>query len=66
MWGALSDERTGLLFARVTAVVNVLSVCTIYILHIIKHMYICINICIYNIYKASVSTGSVPQIMPYY
>jgi hypothetical protein len=54
MWGALSDERTGLSFAIVT-VVNHLSVCTIYILHVIKRMYICINVCIYNIYKASVS-----------
>jgi hypothetical protein len=37
-------------------VISLLSVCTIYRLHTIK--------CIYNIYKASVSSGSVQQIMP--
>jgi hypothetical protein len=52
MWGGLSDERTGLSFASATAVISLLSVCTIYILHVIK------CICIYNIYKASVSPGS--------
>jgi hypothetical protein len=56
MWGALSDERTGLSFARAIAVIS-LSVCIIYILHVIKF--------IYNIYKTSVSPGSVQQIMPY-
>jgi hypothetical protein len=49
MWGALSDERTGLSFARVT-VSSPLSVCTIYILYDIKY--------IYNVQKASVSPGS--------
>jgi hypothetical protein len=39
-----------------SAVISLLSVCKIYRLHIIK--------CIYNIYKASVSSGSVEQIMP--
>jgi hypothetical protein len=55
MWDALSDERTGLSFARVTAVISLLSVCTIYIF-------------IYNIYsyRASVSPGSVQQLMPYH
>jgi hypothetical protein len=38
MWGALSEERTGVSFARIT-VSSVLSVCTIYILHVIKCMY---------------------------
>jgi hypothetical protein len=41
-----------------SAVISLLSVCTIYILHAIK--------CIYNMYKASVSPGSVRQIMPYH
>jgi hypothetical protein len=50
MWGALFDERTGLSFARVTAVISLLSICTIYILQVIK--------CIYSIHKASVSPGS--------
>jgi hypothetical protein len=49
-----------------SAVVSLLSVCTIYILHVIKRMNICIDVCIYNIYKVSVSPGSVKQIMPYY
>jgi hypothetical protein len=49
-----------------SAVVSLLSVCTIYILHVIKRMYVCINVRIYDIYKASVSPGSVQQIMPYY
>jgi hypothetical protein len=41
MWVALSDERTGLSFAEsLSVVVSVLSVCTIYILHVIKCMYI--------------------------
>jgi hypothetical protein len=48
MWGALSGERTGLSFARVTAVVSLLSLCTIYILHVIKRLYI------HNMYMASV------------
>jgi hypothetical protein len=29
-------------------------------------MYVCINVCIYNIYKVSVSPGSVQQMMLYY
>jgi hypothetical protein len=29
-------------------------------------MYVRTNVCIYNIYKASVSPGSVQQVMPYY
>jgi hypothetical protein len=39
MWGALSNERTGLSFARVIVRSNK-SVCTVYILHVIKCMYI--------------------------
>jgi hypothetical protein len=63
MWGALSDERTGLSFFRViVSSSKSLSVCTIHILHVIKRMYICM----YNMYNASVSAGSVQQIMPYY
>jgi hypothetical protein len=62
MWGDLSDERTGLSFARVTVSSNksVSMYSTIYILHVL--------VCIYNIYeyKASVSSGSVQQIMPYH
>jgi hypothetical protein len=50
MWGALSDDRTDLSFTRVT-VRSSKSVCTLYILHVIKRMYICVNVCIYNIYK---------------
>jgi hypothetical protein len=57
MWDALSDERADLSFPRVTAVIGVLSVCTIYILHVIK--------CIYNIQKASVSPDWVEQTIPY-
>jgi hypothetical protein len=46
MSGALSDERTGLSFARVTVSSSkFLSVCTVYILHVIKRMYICIYVC---------------------
>jgi hypothetical protein len=40
-------------------VISLLPVCTIYILHVIKRLYIdvyvCINVCVYNIYQASVS-----------
>jgi hypothetical protein len=50
MWGALSDERTGLSVATVPADSDkCVSVCTINILHVFK--------CIYSIYKASVSPG---------
>jgi hypothetical protein len=35
MWGALSDERTAQ-----SAVISLLSICTIYILHVTKCMYI--------------------------
>jgi hypothetical protein len=47
--GALSDERTGPSFSRVTvrSSVSLLSVCTIYILHVIKRMYICMYKCMY-------------------
>jgi hypothetical protein len=38
MLGALSDKRTGLMFSRVTAEINLLSICTVYILHVIKGM----------------------------
>jgi hypothetical protein len=56
-WDVLSDERTGLSLARVTDSCNKSVVCIlIYRLHIIKY--------IYNIYKASVSSGSVQQIIP--
>jgi hypothetical protein len=66
MWGALSDEKTCLSFARVT-VSSVKSVVNMYSLHFTCYqMYVYINICIYNIYKASVSPGSVQQIIPYY
>jgi hypothetical protein len=40
MWGALFDERMGLLFARVTVSSNKSVVCTIYILHGIKCLYV--------------------------
>jgi hypothetical protein len=40
MWGALFDERTRLSFVRVTAVIRLLSVSAIYILHVLKYMYI--------------------------
>jgi hypothetical protein len=56
MWGALSDERTGLLFARVTVGSTVCC----------QYVQFTLNVCIYNIYKASVSPGSVQQIMPYH
>jgi hypothetical protein len=70
MLGALSDERTGLSFARVT-VSSSKSVVSMYNLHftcyqMYVYMYVCIKVCIYNIYKVSVSPGSVQQIMPYY
>jgi hypothetical protein len=41
MWGAFSNERTGhRLPESQSAVISLLSVCTIYILHVIKCMYI--------------------------
>jgi hypothetical protein len=58
MWGAFSDERTGLSFARVTAVVSVLSVRTIYILHVIKGMYVSMYVCMYVcMYVYTIYTG---------
>jgi hypothetical protein len=36
MWGALTDERTGLLFARVT-VGTMYNVQDVYILHVVLH-----------------------------
>jgi hypothetical protein len=48
MWGALSDERTGLSFARVTAVVSLLSVCTIYIYMLLNvYIYVCMHVYVY-------------------
>jgi hypothetical protein len=43
VWGALSNERTDLLFSRVTAVISLLSICIIYVLYAIK--------CVYNTVK---------------
>jgi hypothetical protein len=59
-WGVLSDEWADLSFVRVIVSSNMLVVkmYSIYILHVIE--------CICNIYKASVSPGSVQQIMPYF
>jgi hypothetical protein len=61
MWGALFDESTGLSFARVTVSSNK---------SVVKYVqftfYMLLNVCIYNIHKASVSLGSVQQIMPYH
>jgi hypothetical protein len=53
MWGVLSDERTGLSFARVT-VRSSKSFVSMYNLHftccqMYVYMYVCINVCIYNI-----------------
>jgi hypothetical protein len=66
--GALSLKRGRVwhLPESQSAVVSLLSVSTIYILYVIKRMCICMYVCIYNIYKASVSPGSVQQTMPYY
>jgi hypothetical protein len=66
MSGALSDERTGLSFARVTVRISksFVSMYNLH-LHVIKSMYICMYV--YTIYtRASVSPGSVQQIIPYY
>jgi hypothetical protein len=49
MWGAHSDERTGLSFT----------------LYNIFTFYMLLNECKYNIYKASVRPGSVQEIVPY-
>jgi hypothetical protein len=49
MWGALSLTRGRVchLPKSQSAVVSLLSVCTIYILHVIKRMYICMYKCVY-------------------
>jgi hypothetical protein len=62
LWGALF-ERASLSFVRVIVGSNASchKVQYIYILHV-SHVVKCI----YNIYKASVSPGSVQQIMPYF
>jgi hypothetical protein len=57
--GALSDERTGL--SSASSIRSVVSMYNFYILHV-SHVIEYI----YNIYKASVSPGSVQQIMPYF
>jgi hypothetical protein len=58
MWGALSDERTGLSFARVTVSSSKsVVICTIYMLYVIK--------CTYNIHETSVSPGSMQIMMPF-
>jgi hypothetical protein len=48
MWGALSDKRTGLSCARVivSSSKNVVStlVCTIYFIHVIKYLYVCMYV----------------------
>jgi hypothetical protein len=57
MWGALLRGRVCRLPQSTVSSKYMSVVSTIYILHVIK--------CIYNIHKASVSPGSVEQIMPY-
>jgi hypothetical protein len=53
MWGALSDERTGCrLQESQSAIISLLS----YVQFI---FYTLLNVCIHNIYRASVSPGSV-------
>jgi hypothetical protein len=59
MWGALSDERTGL---------SQSAVCCQYVqftFYMLLNVCIYVNICMYNIYKALLSPGSVQQIMSY-
>jgi hypothetical protein len=56
--GALSDERTGVVCQSVSSIWSIVSMYYFYILHV-SH----ITEYIYNIYKASVSPGSVQQIM---
>jgi hypothetical protein len=54
VWGALSDERTGLSFTRVTVSSNKSVVCTIYTLHVIKCLYIQL---IQGLYQCRLSTA---------
>jgi hypothetical protein len=56
MRGALSDERTGLSFGRVIAVISLLSVCTVYVLRVIKCMYILLQH-IQGLCQSRLSTG---------
>jgi hypothetical protein len=63
MWGALCDKRTGLSLARVT----VSSIKFVVVVSYVQFtFYMLLNVCIYNMYKASVSPGSVQHIMPYH
>jgi hypothetical protein len=59
MWGALSDERMGLSFVS-----NNMSVVRIYNIFTFYMLYMLLTVCIYNICKATVSPGSIQQIMP--
>jgi hypothetical protein len=60
IWGALSGERSGLSLVSQSIVFGHLSVYTYNIFTKLN------KILIYNMYKASVSPGSVQQIMPYF
>jgi hypothetical protein len=62
--GTHSDDRTGLPSVRVIVCSNMLVV-TMYNIFIFYMLYILLNVCVYYIYKASLSPGSVEQIMPY-
>jgi hypothetical protein len=57
MRGALSDERTGLPFARVTALISLLSVCTVYILHVKVKVKVILRL---TVYSQSVRLGVKP------
>jgi hypothetical protein len=59
IWGALSDERSGLSFVNHSQ-----SIVSIYIY--LQFNATLISTSMYYIYKASVSPGSVQQIMPYF
>jgi hypothetical protein len=62
LWGALSDERTGLSFVRVIVCISksfviMQKMFTFYMLNMFK---------IYSIYRASVSPGSAQQVLPHF
>jgi hypothetical protein len=58
MWDSLWREDLSVVYQTQSAIISLLSVCTIFILQVIIYMYIQ--------HKASVSSVSVQMIMPYY
>jgi hypothetical protein len=66
LWGALSDERSGVSFVSILSMESIVVSQYLHNLFTLTIYILCVrqSSAMYNIYKASVSSGSVQQIRP--